>query len=59
MHRRNFWTNLVGITAGLCVLTNQAFAQTAAWPQRPIKFVVSFAPGGPADIVGRLLGQAL
>lgn len=59
MHRRNFWTNLVGITAGLCVLTNQAFAQTTTWPQRPIKFVVSFAPGGPADIVGRLLGQAL
>ena len=35
-------------------------AQTAThWPERPVKLVVGFTPGGAADYVGRAVGDAL
>ncbi len=36
-------------------------AQTSAerFPERPLKLVVPFPPGGPADIIARVVGQGL
>jgi len=31
----------------------------AAWPDRPVKLLVPFGPGGPADVIARLIGAAL
>lgn len=43
---------------GALVLASPARAQ-AVYPDHAIKFVGGFAPGGPADISGRLLAQSL
>lgn len=48
--------------AGLLLLPATAMAQ-GKWPERPVKMVIPFAPGGPNDMVARIwtekLGQAL
>ena len=36
-----------------------AVAQTAAYPAKPIRLIVGFAPGGAADYVSRTVGEAL
>ena len=57
---KNVWTRLVGALALL--FASAAIAQTAVaqtWPTRPVTLIVPFAPGGPADVLGRLVGQKL
>jgi tripartite-type tricarboxylate transporter receptor subunit TctC len=45
-----------GTALGLGLGARQALA---AYPDRPITLVVPFAPGGPSDIIGRILSLAL
>src|SRR5262244_2493440 len=54
--RRNFLRLAAG-AAALPVVPRIAFAQ--AYPSRPVRIIVGFPPGGPSDILARLIGQRL
>jgi tripartite-type tricarboxylate transporter receptor subunit TctC len=51
--RRSLLARSLAIGAGLA--GTGAIAQPAAWPTRPVRFVVAFPPGGLADVMIRLL----
>ncbi len=50
-----------GIALGLAALlvAGASFAQTSAYPDRPVKMIAPFAPGGPVDAVARVLAPKL
>ena len=53
-------SRLLFATVLSCIASNAAAADAAAtYPDRPIRFIVPFVPGGPSDVISRLLGVKL
>jgi len=46
--------SVVALVAGITLS-----ARADEWPQKPIRIIVSFGPGGGADIIGRILADAM
>lgn len=57
--------NIRAVALGLLTISATVYAQSPstgagqAWPQRPIRIVVGFPPGGGIDVVARLLAAKL
>jgi tripartite-type tricarboxylate transporter receptor subunit TctC len=56
-HRRRQFLQMAASAAALPVVSGIAWAQT--YPTRPVRWILGFPPGGPTDIVVRLIGQYL
>ena len=46
-------------TAILVLVTGSAFAQASAYPDKPIRFVVPYPPGGGTDVIARIVQDRL
>ncbi len=43
----------------LTFISSAVMAQDAPWPNKPLKMIVPFPPGGTSDIMGRMAGEEL
>ena len=57
LHIRSLTRLITG--AALALSMFHAAAQQPAWPAKPIRYIVPFAPGGTTDILARVVGEKL
>ena len=46
-------------TAIAIPINGTAIAQTKDWPQKPVRLIVAFGPGGAVDTIGRDIAKEL
>ncbi|MBU8544571.1 MULTISPECIES: Bug family tripartite tricarboxylate transporter substrate binding protein [Roseomonadaceae] len=57
MTNKKLITRRLALAAGGALLAGGAQAQANSWPTRPVRIIVPFAAGGPADALARMLAE--
>jgi len=57
--KRFHFIRIFSALAAAFAITPALHAQTAAWPNKPIKMIVPLAPGGGTDVAARVVAQYL
>ena len=57
MNKRHFCTRIAAGLGLLAATLAPAYAQPADWPNKPVRWVVPFPPGGAMDAIARILGE--
>ena len=57
VRRRTWLAGTVGMAFAMSAAS--VVAQPAGWPNKPIRYIVPFAPGGTTDILARMVGEKL
>src|SRR3954451_461031 len=50
---------LAALLVGLAAFCTDVSGRAAEYPTRPVTLIVAFAPGGPSDVLARILGKKL
>ena len=58
MNRRQSLLQAIGAVA-FALITNTTFAQSGAYPDKPIRLVVPYPPGGGTDVIARIVQDRL
>ena len=56
VHRRSGWGALL---AGVMLAVGATSAAAAAFPERPLRLIVPYTPGGTTDVLGRTLAERM
>lgn len=59
IQRRTLLQAAAAASVGTGWLAGPARAQDAAWPSKPVSYIVPFTPGGSTDVIGRTLCEKL
>jgi tripartite-type tricarboxylate transporter receptor subunit TctC len=59
VRRRDFLGGTLGVCGAVAGIAPAAWAQSQAFPTRPVRWVLGFAAGGTTDIVSRVVTQRL
>src|ERR1700754_5134792 len=55
---RKILSTLAGVTIAAAATISPATAQSS-YPNKPVTLVVAFTPGGPSDVLSRILGKKM
>jgi tripartite-type tricarboxylate transporter receptor subunit TctC len=59
MHKRTFFARILAAVGGSVIAVTASTASAQEWPTKPIRIIVSFAPGGLTDTIARALQARL